>query len=292
MSAVRYRPWEPLVLLALVVVCIAIVALSPSEPVDALFGLPLALYLTGASLVAAVDPGHAQVAGVERQVWSVGSSLGLSVAGGLVLNVAGGLSRTSWLVWIAGVVLVCSAVSLLRRPPAPDTTSSLDGTASSPVPRNAPSAAVPDDAPRARRAHAVGRRKGPNRRAGVTLRQALLLVATVAVCAGALALSLHTNAATTWEPFVQGWVTTHPVDDVTSTSVQVGVRNHLGSEKTLLVHITVGGATEVFPITLSDGATWIRSLRREPGQSVQSVVTTSAEPSSVVSRVFLSGTAK
>jgi uncharacterized membrane protein len=243
-------------------ICIGLVAISSDSPVDVIAGLPLAIYLPGAVLVLAIDVGRRHLGLLERQVWTVAASIGLAVIGGLVLNLAWGLTRVSWLVWMSGVICVCAVVGgvRIRRQ------SSEDG-------------ALPDDNTSELHSHP---------RFQVSLRQGLLLATAVIVCGAALTLSIHSNAVSTRENFVQSWVLPQPVDTVSSPDVQVGIMNHLGSKRAFVIHVTVGtGRTAQFMVTLGNGATWKHKLVRHPGEQVESAVATAARPSFIISRVYL-----
>jgi uncharacterized membrane protein len=79
-----------------------------------LLGLPLALFLPGYALAAALVPGSPGWA--ERLAQSLGLSLALTVLGGFVLNaLPGGLQPTSWLVLLAGVTLAGALAAIVRR---------------------------------------------------------------------------------------------------------------------------------------------------------------------------------
>jgi len=266
---------DEVVRLVLSATCIVVAALTSSRPVDIVAGLPLTLYLTGSALISAIDGDHRVVADPERQVWAVGSSFGMAVAGGLVLNVTGGLTRSGWLVWTAVVIVLCTVVTVVRRltSPAPDPVAA-GGASGSPGPGGDPDGD-----------HGSGDGARPFR---PTLRQVLLLLGALAVCGGSLVLSVHTDAATAREPFVQAWVLPQPVDDVASPSAQVGVRNQLGSPQTFRVRVTVGPSQpEVFAFSLAEGATWTHTVARKPGERIESLVTTASDPSVAVNRVFL-----
>jgi hypothetical protein len=209
----------------------------------------------------------------------VGASFGLTVLGGIVLNLVGGLTRSSWLVWTGAVIVVCIALKLLlsRRPSRSDldpATPHADGSDA----LNSHEAAIGGPADQ-------GDSSGSIR---VSLRQAVLLFGAGLICAAALVLSIHTDAATTRESFVQAWVLPSPTENVFSTSVQLGLRNHLGGRRTFLVNVTIGkGPTKVFTVRLADGASWTQVITRYPGERVESTVSTSSQPSVVLTRVDL-----
>ncbi|MGD0882234.1 MAG: hypothetical protein ABSB09_11765 [Acidimicrobiales bacterium] len=263
---------DDLLRLALSAACIAIVAVSSNQVVDVVAGLPLAAYFPGAVLVSTLDPQSRLTHLVERQMWIVGASFGLAVVGGLVLNLAGGLTRTSWLVWIGAVVVVCTALKFVL--PVAPSLSDAD--------------VAPDTAGPATSLGVPGARRSAPGQIGVSWRQGLLLLGAAAICAASLVLSVHTDAVSTRESFVQAWVVPRPIEDVRSTSVELGVRNHLGNQCTFLVRVTVGkGTPEVFSVHLADGASWTHLISRQPTERVVSTVSTTSRPSVVTNRVLL-----
>ena len=107
-------------LVVLTALCAILAAVSSVGAVDIVFGLPLALFLPGAALVWAIDPWGRQVKGPERIMWSFGSSIGIVILGGLLLNLTGGLTRQHWLILISAVVAVSAVAAWVRsgtRPP-------------------------------------------------------------------------------------------------------------------------------------------------------------------------------
>jgi hypothetical protein len=275
MTSRRILTRDDLFLLALSAGCIAIVAISPTTAVDVVAGLPLTIYLPGAALVSTVDAGRRYSRLVERQVWIIGASFGLTVFGGLVLNLAGGLTRVSWLAWVATVIIICTAVKVVLRVRPSQTDADADAMAPD---------AMSDGTAVAGSAAPTG---GPGS-FRVSLRQGLLLLVATAICVAALVLSVHTNTVSTRESFVQAWVLPQPAEDVTSPSVQLGVQNHLGSQRTFLVRVTIGtGPIEVFSVPLEDGASWTHLINRRPGERVESTVSTTSRPSVVTNRVYL-----
>lgn len=263
---------DDLVLLTVSAVCIGVASLSTSLVADVVAGVPLIAYLPGAALVSALDRRRLQVRSIERQAWIVGASLGLDVLGGLVLNLTGGLTRTSWLIWIAAVIFGCMALNLaLRLMPrmsnetAADTLTIPEGTA-----------VTAAEAP------------GGSERQRVTVRQCLILVVAAAICVAALVLSVHTDAISSREEFVQAWVLPRPAVDVASPSVEVGIQNRMGGEQTFIVRVVVGsGQAVAFTVTLQNGESWTHVVSRHPGELVESMVSPGAHPTLVTNRVFL-----
>ncbi len=166
-------------------VCAVLAAVTSVGAVDIIFGLPLAFVLPGAALVWAVDPWRRQVKGAERAMWSVGSSIGIVILGGLLLNLTGGLTRQHWLILSSAVVAVVRRGRLVAR-----RESHRRGTV-----RRRP-------------------RNGEDRTRWVTslsLRPVALLLAAVLVVSGALVLSQRTSAESSREHFVQAWILPRPI---------------------------------------------------------------------------------
>ena len=146
--------------------CVVLAAVSSVGAVDIVFGLPLTLFLPGVALVWAVDPWKRQVKGAERTMWSFGSSIGIVILGGLILNLTGGLTRQHWLILTAAVVAVCAIAGWIRGGPGV-----FEEEAAGP----------PDE----------GERAGWG--AGLTRRPVSILLVAVLVVAGALLLSQRTE---------------------------------------------------------------------------------------------------
>jgi uncharacterized membrane protein len=246
----------------LAAVCAALVAVSSVDIVDILFGLPLALFLPGAALVAAVDPWGGQVKGPERAMWAFGSSIGIVILGGLLLNLTGGLTRPHWLILSAAVVAVSTVISWFRsgEPAAVDR---------------------PD-------AHSAGQEPARRVRGTLSLRACALLLAAVLVVAGALVLSQRTSAESSREHFVQAWVLPQPSGNVYSTRAQLGVRNEEGDHEVLIVRLRVGSSNaSTLTVGLNDGQEWTHEVSRGAGQTVSATVAKASDTSSVLARVDL-----
>ena len=271
MKSRRMLTWGDLFLLVASAACIVAVDKSSNRAVDVVAGLLLVVYLPGAALVSAFGAGRSRASVFEREMWIIGASFGLSVAGGLVLNLTSGLTRTYWLVWVGGAVVVFLLLKLVLAL----------------LPSRSAKESVSDDATISASAD-VGKRRGS---IWGFVRQSVLLLAAAATCVAAVVLSVRTNDATTRESFVQAWVLTRPAEDVTSTHVQLGLRNHFGVRRTFLVRVTIGnGAKEVvdvFSVPLANGASWTKVIKRKSGEAVESTVYDSSKPSAVLSRVYL-----
>lgn len=97
-----------------VLACCLLCSLNRFETANLIGAIPLILALPGSLLVFALDPFSRFVEGIDRLLWSVGSSVGIAVSGGFVLNALGGLSRWSFLVYLASVALLGELVALAR----------------------------------------------------------------------------------------------------------------------------------------------------------------------------------
>jgi uncharacterized membrane protein len=242
-------------------VCAVLAAVTSVGAVDIIFGLPLAFVLPGAALVCAIDPWRRHVNGAERAMWSLGSSIGIVILGGLLLNLTGGLTRQHWLILSAAAVAVCAVVAWLRG-------ANRVGEALS--------AADPEGEDRARWVTSL------------SLRPVALLLAAVLVVSGALVLSQRTSAESSREQFVQAWILSHPSGDVFSTSAQLGVRNEEGKTEALVIVVRVGSSqASSTTVDLKNGQEWTDRIARNPGQPVSATVALASDSSSILDRVDL-----
>jgi uncharacterized membrane protein len=242
-------------------VCAVLAAVTAVGAVDIIFGLPLALVLPGAALVWAIDPWGRGVEGAERAMWSFGSSIGIVILGGLLLNLTGGLTRPHWLILSSAVVAVCAVVGWLR-----------GGTRVG--------EALPAVAPeREERTHWV---------TSLSLRPVAILLASVLVVSGALVLSQRTSTESNREHFVQAWILPQPSGNVFSTSAQLGVRNEEGRSEALVIAVRVGSSqASSTTVDLKDGQGWTDQIARNPGQPVSATVAIASRSSSILDRVDL-----
>ena len=245
-------------LVVLTALCAVLAAVSSVGAVDIVFGLPLALFLPGAALVWAVDPWRSQVRGPERIMWSFGSSIGIVILGGLVLNLTGGLTRQHWLILISAVVAVCAVVGWVRSGTQAAPTGTLEG--------EQPAGWV----------------------TSLSLRAVVLLVAAVVVVSGALVLSQRTSAESSQEHFVQAWILPQPSGNVYSTTAHLGVRNREGGPEALVIRVSVGSThSSTWTVDLKAGQEWTHQVSRNPGQRVSATVAAASRPSAILARVYL-----
>jgi uncharacterized membrane protein len=242
-------------------VCAVLAAVTSVGAVDIIFGLPLAFVLPGAALVWAIDPWRRQVTGAERAMWSLGSSIGIMILGGLLLNLTGGLTRQHWLILTPAVVAVCAVVGWLR-----------GGNRVG----EALSAADPAGERWTRWATSL------------SFRPVALLLAAVLVVSGALVLSQRSSTESSREHFVQAWILSHPSGDVFSSSAQLGVRNEEGRAEALVIVVRVGSSQATSTtVDLKDGQESTDRIARNPGQPVSATVALASDPSSILDRVDL-----
>jgi uncharacterized membrane protein len=241
--------------------------------VDVLAGIPLILFLPGAALVWLVDAHSRHIQHFERQVWVVASSIGICILGGLLLNVTGGLTRLHWLLFIYGLVTVLTLAGWLRE--GPEVGQSVDKAQTS----SRVSVASHADA-----------LNGDGRSRRIYLREVILLLAALWVVVAAVVLSVRTDSATSQEIFVQSWIVPKPVNNVASSSIQIGIRNHMGGRHTFVVRVTgaVGPATTSYRVPLMSGQSWVRDLSRYGDDKVTSTVALASRPSEILNRVYLS----
>lgn len=245
---------------------------SPVPAVAGIVGIPLVLYLPGAALLAAAEGSTRNIRGTERLLWSVAASIGISIAGGLILNLTGGLTRAHWLIFIGAVVLLLTLIGAVL----PFLRGSRDDSAIG-------STITPDgaDLPSLRM-------RIRSYRETISFRQLFIFFLALVVCGNALALSIRTDSTTSQEHFVQAWILPNPVGYQGSPKFQVGIRNEMGGVHTFIVRVTIGRAQPLsYTIPLKDGQSWTRKLSRPADETVNSIVALSSKPRTVIQRVYL-----
>jgi hypothetical protein len=107
-------------------------------------------------------------------------------------------------------------------------------------------------------------------------------------------LSLHTNAESTSEHFVQAWILTRPQNDPWSPAIEVGITNHEGTSQQFIVLEQVGGTVPAQPLAISqqvielrDGQGWGHKMTRQAGEPVKVTVALSSHPNDVLESVRL-----
>lgn len=237
--------------------CMAVCVLVPVHALSAVAAVPLALLLPGTALIAAIDPWSARLRKSERLYWSLGSSIVLTILGGLVLNEVGSLTRLSWCLFVAVVVVTSSVICWDR--------SSLPGE------------------------HYIA----PPERHGVGLRSLILLTSTAALLAGSLVLSQVSYSRATRENFTELWVLPVPIIDGDSAKhFKVGISNHENARATFIVTLTTGGrALRSWRLRLEKGQSWQKLLSRPREETIYATVSMASDPTRALSSVHLSAPA-
>lgn len=88
------------------VAALAAVGLSQSAPVRLVLAVPLVLFVTGHVLLRAL--GFTPTSLAAHCTYAVGASIGVCLAGGLALDLVGGLTPLGWACWFAVVTLALS----------------------------------------------------------------------------------------------------------------------------------------------------------------------------------------
>jgi uncharacterized membrane protein len=254
---VKSKRWSAVGLAVTAILCTALNARSSVWAVQIATALPLVLYLPGAAIVLSVDPWRKHAAGSERVLWSWLGSIVAAIAGGLVLNLVSELTRTTWLAYLLGVVVVATIASMVRR-----------GGYSEPALR------LGDRVPRIR----------------VHTSAALLSVGAGLLIAGALAVSVYSSSNSNREHFVQLWVLPIPAGaGATAARAEVGVTNYEGRPLRFEVSITEPGRVLLSRklLVLNQGQSWTYHLVRHGSVPVLASVSLASQPSHVLDSVRL-----
>jgi uncharacterized membrane protein len=246
-----------LLVLTATAVCIAVCLAVHLPALRAVAAAPLVLLLPGAALVTAIDPWSARLRKSERLYWSVGSSIGIAILGGLVLNEVTRLSRFSWCVFLAIVVVATSVVCWDR-----------SGT--------------PGE-------HYVATRKTH----GLKPRSVVLLVCAAGLLAGSIVFSQLNSSQATRENFTELWMIPRPViaGDY-AKRLQVGVSNHENAHETFIVTLTTNGRTlRSWRLLLKNGQSWQKTLPRPHEETIYATVAIASDVNKVLSSVHLSAPA-
>jgi len=235
--------------------------LLTSEPwIDAAAAIPLVLVIPGLAILGSLEADRPRLAIGDAFVWSVVISFGSAVAGGLLLNLLGGLTRRNWLIYTA-IVVTCATFVTIRTPSVTADNAISGGSIKG--------ATVPH------------RGKGSVRRVNVSMRNLGTATIGLIVLGASFALS-YQSADSMRERFTQLWLT--PISQSSATSrpdtsypeAQIGVHNHEGTEERYAVALFKGAGTTAaatWSIALGDGATWSKSLPRPPGTSLRVTLT-------------------
>jgi uncharacterized membrane protein len=223
--------------------------------VDAVAAIPLVLVIPGMAILGSLESDRPRLPFGDAFIWSVVMSFGSAVAGGLVLNLLGGLTRRNWLIYTALVVTIATFVSV----------------------RTTVAYGLDDEGAEATAGIAVVHRtKGSVGRVNFSLRNLATALVGVVVLGASFALS-YQSAASTRERFTQLWlIPSGPTPAVSRTQAKLGMQNHEGASERYTVALFEGSgttATTTWTLTLDDGATWTHSIPRPTGTSLRVTLT-------------------
>lgn len=196
-------------------------------------------------------------------MWSFLASLAVAIGGGLLLNVLSELTKTTWLTYLLVVVALGCAISLLR-----------GGADSRPAWSWNPI--------RTRGFH-------------FSLASSIFGGAALLLVAGAISISLYSNATSDQEHFVQLWIVPIPKGGgSTASQAEVGLTNYEGSRDQFAVtvsepgHVLLGGKH----VDLRQGETWTYHVTRNALLQVRVSVAFASQPSRVLASVKLASPVK
>jgi hypothetical protein len=196
----------------------------------------------------------------ERLMWTVLASLGITVLGGLLLNLVGGLTRDHWLVLIAILVCAGSIVALRRAP---------EGKGSE--------KAIQSDAANDSQLES----NGTSQRRRLRLSDLSAIVIGLSLVVGALTLSQLSTTATS-EHFAQLWLVPAPKNASSNSGLaQLGVQNFEGKSASFLVNLYPAGSEKpmgTWPIVLRNRAAWTMDIRRPTTAALRATLSYPSEP--------------
>jgi Protein of unknown function (DUF1616) len=232
------------------VLCALVAALVPVALIRVIAALPLALYLPGFALVAAVFDGE-ELAPLKRLTIEVGASLMVLVLAAFVLNVFPfGLTTASWAVLLPLVVLVACAVAGRRRARKPR--------------RSRPSFA------------SFGR---------PSTRTAVLVAAAALIAVASIALAQKPLPAKHADGFTALWMLpTH----AGSRALLVGVQSNEQDPASYRLRIDTGGGSQsrTYPVKLDPGEEKTFAVKVAPGSSGRTHVVASLYRAGSPDRLF------
>lgn len=253
----RSRRWSAVGLIAAAVACVTLNARVTEPAIQIATAILLVLFLPGTALVLMVDPGYRHVKGSERLLWCSLGSIAVAISGGLILNVASALTRTIWLAYLLGVVVVAAIASMLRRGP-------------------------PDGPKQSWATHLSGMK--------VSVSSALFGIGAVSLLVGALVVSVYSSATANRERFMQLWILPIPRSaGSTAVRAEVGVTNYEGHRVRIEVSINAPGTILLShrQVVLREGQTWTYYLTRKKLVPVIATVAFASRPSRTLDSVKL-----
>ena len=272
-------------------ICCGLCGTNRVGALNMLGAIPLVTLLPGSLLVLALDPLGRSTRGIERWLWSVGASLGLAIVGGFILNVFGGLSRFSFLAYLATVSLLCGVVSGVENLREYRTDRRSDSTivpSFSPhdlerrtfgedrdadISRRSKEVRIPSNV--ADEDHTSERTRWRPR---IRLVSSVLVLITGAMLVAAFALSEWSQSTALREDFVQFWLS--PQSSAPSgqgEELQLGVENHEGISEsyTVSLHPNRGQQSEEWRIRLAPNQVWRKRISLTAGSSAYATLAVS-----------------
>jgi len=224
-----------------------------------LAALAMVLFLPGRSLYEAVRSGEVSHSPAELIAWSVVASIGISLVGGLLLNLTSGLTRQHWLAWsLATTAIAC--IACLR----PETTSNQES-----------------------------RRTPQSLRQGLAARNLATAGCAVVLIGAALWMSFA-SAGRQAAGFTQLWIVPSSNSSTPMTgTAQIGIRNLHGGTEQYLVAVFEGQATKEtrsWVVSVGAGSTWSTVFPRPVGKQLRVELVTEDGVVRPIQRVLLQPT--
>jgi hypothetical protein len=232
-------------IVATAVICLVLAAFfSTNRIVDAIAGIPLVTIIPGAAAISSWKQSK-KLALPESALWIVLISLGITVSGGLLLNLIGGLTRRNWLVFIGVFVAICFVLRLVQNRSGANHDSS--------------------DRTRSVRARAVAllRTKGFG-----------IVMASVILVSGAVVVS-YLSANATRERFVQLWMIPSGHDPSGAPLATIGIKNQEGSNESFKLSIYGEKSKGIVDrmISLKNGEEWTAKIVRPSRATLRATLT-------------------
>ena len=217
-----------ILLASLTAVAAIVIELSANRFIDAAAAIPLTLLLPGASALLYLNGARFSIG--ERILWAFLASMGISVLGGLGLNLVTNLTRQHWLLFEACVVFIVLCINLgIHR---------VSGGSGSPS--------------IAQHIEASGQK-----------RLIVSVVVVIFLLVAALSIS-YVSANHSQERFAQFWLNPTVAHGLQPPSAQLGVQNLEGRTTQFAVSIYKGDSNAPMrrTFTLRDGGTWSIKIKR------------------------------
>jgi hypothetical protein len=273
-SAMISRPERNLfVIILLTALCVILCGVGHTTIASTAGAVPLILILPGWAMLVAVDPDAEYVRTASRVFWITVASIVITMAGGFILNVTGGLTHTAWVIYlsvsIVFLVLIAATRLVIR-----------SRSRVSPGPSQASTAADVISA--------QGGAEAEPGRAAVSIRSGAALVVSLGLLIGAVLLSQRSVDANRPQflelSLVPGSLSSHPIDD----DARLAISNRTGAEENLILKVQAGTSTSMrVSISLTPGATWSKVVDRKSGENLTATVSTQSNPAKILRSVSL-----